>query len=176
MFKGCVLSNIRKATRSDAKSVARIAEETFRETFGAANTLENLAAHCHSNYSEGIQADEIASPIMVTLVAEQLEELVGFAQLRWSKSPSFVRGTAPAEIQRLYVASNWHGKGIAQALMAACMDEMKTRGADVAWLGVWEHNLRAIAFYKRLRFTECGEHVFLLGNDPQRDIVMSRLV
>jgi ribosomal protein S18 acetylase RimI-like enzyme len=135
-----------------------------------------MDAHCRGSYSEDFQAEEIANPNMVTLLAEHGEELVGFAQLRWSEAPSFVQGNSPSEIQRLYVASNWHGKGAAQALMAGCIEEMKARGSDVVWLGVWERNPRAIEFYRKLGFVERGDHIFPLGHDPQRDIVMARSI
>jgi diamine N-acetyltransferase len=167
---------IRKANRSDAALLSRLAESTFRETFGVANTPQNMDLHCRGSYSEKLQAGEIASENMVTLLAEHGQDLVGFAQIHWSEAPSFVQGTSPGEIQRLYVASNWHGKGVAQALMVACLDEMRARGADVIWLGVWERNPRAIAFYKKFGFIECGEHVFHVGHDPQIDIVMTRSI
>jgi diamine N-acetyltransferase len=166
--------HIRKANRSDAALLSRFAESTFRESFAAANTPQNMDLHCRDSYCEELQAGEITSPNMVTLLAEHGQELVGFAQMHWSEAPSFIHGTSPGEIQRLYVASNWHGKGVAQALMAACLDEMNARRTDIVWLGVWERNPRAIAFYKKFGFIECGEHVFHVGHDPQRDIVMTR--
>ena len=58
--------------------------------------------------------------------------------------------------------------------MRACLDEMERRGYDVVWLGVWERNPRAIAFYGKFEFREAGEHVFPVGNDSQRDIVLVR--
>ncbi|MDQ2855211.1 MAG: GNAT family N-acetyltransferase, partial [Acidobacteriota bacterium] len=42
------------------------------------------------------------------------------------------------------------------------------------WLGVWEHNGRARAFYRKWKFVEFGEHIFQLGEDPQNDILMAR--
>jgi ribosomal protein S18 acetylase RimI-like enzyme len=60
--------------------------------------------------------------------------------------------------------------------MDACIGELTTRRSDVAWLGVWERNPRAISFYRKFGFAEVGEHVFSLGNDPQRDIVMARKI
>jgi ribosomal protein S18 acetylase RimI-like enzyme len=63
---------------------------------------------------------------------------------------------------------------IAQELMNACINKVKQRGSDVIWLGVWEKNPKAISFYKKFGFVEVGDHVFPLGNDPQRDIVMKR--
>jgi ribosomal protein S18 acetylase RimI-like enzyme len=66
--------------------------------------------------------------------------------------------------------------GVARKLMLACLDEMRARRSDVVWLGVWEHNPRAIAFYRKFGFAEVGEHIFPLGRDPQRDVLMSRSV
>ncbi|NUO74259.1 MAG: GNAT family N-acetyltransferase [Frateuria sp.] len=165
---------IREANPTDAGQLAQLAEVTFRETFGAANTAQDMELHCRSHYGEAIQADEIVDPSRVTLLAKQDGRLVGFAQVRWRAAPGCVVARAPGEIQRLYVASDWHGKGVAQALMHACIEEMRARGSDVAWLGVWEHNPRAIAFYRKFGFAPVGEHVFPLGGDPQRDIVMAR--
>lgn len=167
---------VRKASRRDAKPLSRLAEATFRSTFGAVNTGEDMDLHCRTSYSEAIQAGEIANPDMLTLLRDGDEELVGFAQLRWGDAPDCVVAQSPGEIQRLYVADARHGKGIAQSLMDACIEAMQAHGADVIWLGVWEHNPRAISFYRKCGFVEVGDHVFPLGHDPQRDIVMARPV
>ena len=170
------LPHIRRARRHDAAHLSAVAEEAFRDTFSAVNTVEDMDLHCRSSYGGAIQAEEIANPNMVTLLCEHGGKVVGFAQLRWGKVPSCVVADAPSEIQRLYVGNDFHGKGVAHILMQACMDEMATRQSDVVWLGVWERNLRAIAFYKKIGFFEVGQHVFLLGRDAQRDIVMARPV
>lgn len=167
---------IRKANASDAQKLSVLAEKTFRDTFGAVNTVEDMELHCQSNYSEAIQASEISNPNMITLLAEEAGRFVGFAQLCWGSAPKCVSGKSPGEIQRLYVINDWHGKGIAQELMQACIEQLKKCGSDVVWLGVWERNPKAITFYKKFGFVEVGDHVFLLGSDPQRDIVMARPV
>ena len=167
---------IRYATPHDAHALAQLAEETFRATFGPLNTAEDMILHCQTNYSPALQSQEIGNPKMVTLVCEHSGQLVGFAQLRWGEVPPCVVAAHPGEILRLYLAQDWHGQGLAQRLMQMCLEEIQGRGSDVAWLGVWEHNPRAIAFYQKCGFTEVGAHVFALGNDPQRDIVMVRPV
>jgi Acetyltransferases len=149
-----------------------MAEATFRATFGAMNTAKHMELHCRTSYGEQIQAAEIADPAMVTLVSETAGRLMGYAQLRWGEAPECVSAQSPGEIQRLYVVEDWHGKGIAQELMRACIDEIRQRGSDAWWLGVWERNPRAISFYKKMGFVEVGDHTFCLGGDPQRDIVM----
>ena len=172
------MPRLRNATPDDATALAALAERTFRDTFAAMNTAEDMDRLCRQSYGASIQAAEIADPARVTLVCETLisktaGELVAYAQLRWGNAPACVHGQTPGEIQRLYVASNWHGKGLAQQLMQACLDEMQKRGNDVVWLGVWEKNLRAIAFYQKFGFVEVGNHTFALGGDNQRDIVMA---
>lgn len=163
---------IRHALSEDAKQLAAIAEATFRATFEAVNAAEDMALHCRNSYGEAIQAREISDPAMLTLLCTHEGELIGFAQLRWAAAPACVSAQSPGEIQRLYVAAAWHGRGIAQALMQACIDEMQRRGSDLVWLGVWEHNQRALAFYRKFGFVAVGDHIFALGSDPQRDIVM----
>lgn len=165
---------IRSAQPSDAKPLSIVAEATFRQTFAAHNSRRDMDSFCASAYGEAIQAAEIANRGMVTLLAEARDELVGFAQLRWGRTPACVAATAAGEIQRLYVVRDFHGKGIAHTIMDACLEAMASRGSDVVWLGVWERNPKAIAFYRKFGFVEVGEHVFRVGNDPQRDIVMAR--
>lgn len=167
---------IRFATPTDASNLTELAEQTFRDTFGELNTVEDMDLHCQSSFGEAIQRAEISNPKMVTLVCEEEGRLIGFAQLRWGEAPSSVSAKSPGEIQRLYVAKKWHGKGIAQDLMSACITQMEKRGSHAVWLGVWERNPRAISFYKKFGFVEVGDHIFPLGTDPQRDIVMVRPV
>lgn len=166
------LCQIRRAELGDAQRLARLAESTFRATFGAMNSVEHMAAHCRDNYGEKLQATEIANPALLTLLCEHDGELIGFAQLRWGGAPDCVAAAQPGELQRLYVAGEWHGLGVAQTLMKAGLDAIQPGGSDLVWLGVWEHNPRAIAFYRKLGFVPVGEQLFSLGGDQQRDIVM----
>jgi len=39
---------------------------------------------------------------------------------------------------------------------------------------VWEHNIKAIAFYKKFGFEQFGSHIFMLGDDIQTDILMRK--
>ena len=58
--------------------------------------------------------------------------------------------------------------------MARVVAEAVSAGATTLWLGVWEHNLRALAFYGKCGFVDVGEHVFLFGTESQTDRVMAR--
>ncbi len=101
---------------------------------------------------------------------------MGYAMLRSGNALSDVTGNKPIELVRLYVSRESLGSGVGAALMEACIAEAKRRGYKTLWLGVWEHNRRALAFYRKWNFHEVGTHVFQLGNDPQTDILMQRSI
>jgi len=170
------MPQIRKAETRDAEALSVLMEQTFRDTFAAMNTPANMLIHCQASYSTAIQSREIRDPGVGTLVSEHDGQLVGFAQLRDAVCPASTQAARPFEIQRLYVAAAWHGKGVAQALMREIIHSATSRGADLVWLGVWENNPRAIAFYEKHGFAQAGSHVFLVGLDPQRDLLMTRLI
>ena len=122
----------------------------------------------------GRQLAEILDPGWATVVAADAGSLIAFGQLRWSETPECIPGRRPREILRLYVDKAFHGQGLAPRLMGALLERAAEAGADGVWLGVWEHNPRALAFYRKSGFREVGDHAFMLGSDLQRDILMYR--
>ena len=168
---GEVACTIRRAVPEDAEPLADLAARTFRVTFEAYTSPEDMAAHLAGSYSPPLQLAEISSPEITTLLAI-CDGLAAFAQLRNGPPPPCVTATRPIEVWRFYVDHAWHGRGIAQRLMKAAIDEAASMGATAVWLGVWENNARAIAFYGKLGFVDVGSHEFLVGNDPQTDRVM----
>lgn len=165
---------VRRAELNDACALAALAERTFRATFGAFNTPANMDAYCSKAYGAEIQASEIANPEIECFVCEGSGALIGYAQLRWRSAPSCVSGKRPAEVQRIYVDVQWQGKGVAQALMSELVAAAARGRADRIWLGVWENNRRAMAFYEKTGFHKVGDHTFQLGDDPQLDWILCR--
>jgi GNAT superfamily N-acetyltransferase len=165
---------IREATIGDAPLIAALGRETFVTSFGADNTRENLAAHLAKSFGEAIQRRELADPTLTYLIAEMGGRTAGYALVRAGAAPTCVTGRTPIEVQRFYVVHEFHGTGIAQALMEACAEEARRRGGRTIWLGVWELNPRAIRFYQKWGYREVGTQTFMLGEDPQQDRVLAR--
>jgi diamine N-acetyltransferase len=165
---------IRRATDADAALVADFAQRTFVETFGVDNTADNMAAHVAKSFGPAIQLSEIRDPNTVTLLAELGGDIAGFAQVARTPVPPCVTGSAPVELRRFYVDRPFHGRGIAQRLMGAVDDAARELGGRTLWLGVWERNPRAIAFYTKCGFVDVGAQSFFVGSDEQSDRVMSR--
>ncbi len=168
------LTTVRSAVAGDAAALAELGARTFRDTFAADNTPENLELYLASSYGTDVQSAEIRSSHLTTLLVEVEGRLAGFAQLREATAPECVDGARPIELWRFYVDRAWQGQGVAQSLMAETLAAAAARGADAIWLAVWERNTRAQAFYRKCGYVDRGAKPFMLGNDPQTDRVMAR--
>lgn len=164
---------LRLALPGDAVALAMLAERTFRDAFGARNSPENMDLHCARTFGPDIQLREIGERGSVTTLADEAGSLVGFSQLRLSRPSPAVEAARPAELNRIYVVADWQGRGVARALMDRALADAAGAGCDALWLGVWEHNPKAMAFYRKFGFEIVGTHGFMLGNERQRDLIMS---
>ena len=165
---------IRRGNSDDARLLAELGAYTFHETFAVDNTSEDMDAYLASNFNVAQQTAELAHPASTFLIAEVDGQAAGYAKLHAAEPPKEIEGGRPIELVRLYVSSEWFGRGVGEALMRACLDEARNTGHETLWLGVWERNARAQAFYRKWDFRAVGEHMFQLGSDEQRDILMER--
>jgi ribosomal protein S18 acetylase RimI-like enzyme len=161
---------IRTATAADAAILTAISLKTFIDTFAPHNTAADMESYTSVAFTEEKQRREIETEGVVTLLGEENDGAIAYAQIR--STPGAPHGDV--EIARFYVDQSLHGRGIAQTLMDAVEQHARSLGGARLWLGVWEHNLRAIAFYRKRGFVQCGAQPFLLGTDLQTDWVMNR--
>ena len=169
-----VVSQIGPATAGDAEALAQFGARTFCEAFGADNTAEDMRLHLASAWSPELQRAEILDPQVDTLLARAEGVLAGFAQLRPGNAPACIATMRPVELLRFYVDKPWQGQGLAGELMQAVLRRAGEHGARELWLGVWERNPRAQAFYRKHGFRQVGTQIFVVGTDPQTDHVMLR--
>ena len=166
--------SIRRADGSDAKLLAELGARTFRDTFADSTKPEDMTAYLSASFGEEEQAAELADAASIFFVAESGGVASGYAKLRAGEAEACVAGRKPVELARLYVGRECFGRGVGAALMRACVEEARRLGHLTMWLGVWEHNARAQAFYRKWDFRVVGEHVFPVGSDPQIDLIMER--
>jgi diamine N-acetyltransferase len=164
---------IRGATVADVEALTAFGARTFRESFAADNTPEDMRRHLDSAWSAEKQVAELRNPDIDTLVlTDESGRWLGFAQLRANKVSEGVPREGSIELWRFYVDKPFHGQGVAGALMNGAKERARRRGANSMWLGVWERNERAKAFYAKHGFRRVGSQVFVVGSDPQTDHVM----
>ncbi len=167
--------SIRRATAADVEAFTKFGARTFFEAFARDNTPEDMKLHLEKSWRPELQAAEIADPAFDTLLAcDEHGAFAGFAQLRANRAPPGVPASDPIELWRFSVDRPWQGRGVAQQLMAAAVRRAQERGGRSLWLGVFERNGRAQAFYRKSGFRPVGSQTFVVGTDPQRDVVMLR--
>jgi GNAT superfamily N-acetyltransferase len=160
----------------DAEPLMELAKRTYYDTFAALNTPENMQAYLESAFNLRQIQSELSDTSAVFLLAENDGRLCAYAKLFAGQTPECIKGEAPIELVRFYLDQSWHGSGLASTLMEACLEEAKRRGFRTMYLGVWERNFRAQAFYRKWNFEHVGEHIFQMGDDPQTDWWMVRTI
>ena len=167
---------ITSLTVSDVSILRGIARDTFIETFSEANKAEDMERYLTENFSEEQLARELSNPDSFFYVAEVNGHVVGYLKLNTAHAQTEPQAANALEIERIYVLGSYHGGGVGQALYHHAMSVAEDRKASYVWLGVWEHNHRALRFYAKNGFIAFGTHIFQLGNDQQTDILMKKSV
>jgi ribosomal protein S18 acetylase RimI-like enzyme len=167
---------IRTCSLQDADVLMSLGIQTFRETFEEVNTRENMKVYLETNFTKARLSNELSEAGAVFFIAEINGEPAGFSKVIASKKPADLDGHSAMEIERIYATKKHIGMGVGKSLMQTCLNHAKKNGHDVLWLGVWEHNIRAIDFYKKWGFEKFSQHVFMLGHDAQTDILMKKYI
>jgi diamine N-acetyltransferase len=166
---------IKEATVADAALIADLSRQTFYDSFAAKNTKADMDKFLNETFTREKLMEEVGAPGNTFLLAYNGDEPVGYVRLRESTKVMLQEEKA-LEIARIYAMQASIGKGVGSALMQKCIDIARQKNVKVLWLGVWEKNFKAISFYRKWGFEQFGEHVFMLGNDPQTDMLMKKVL
>ncbi len=166
--------SIRRARKEDAALIADLSRKTFYESFVSWNTEENMKKFMENEFSREKLIAEAEADDGIFLLAHVSDQPAGYARLRNTENPEALQGSPHIEIARIYAVTNAIGKGVGSALMQACIDLAIDNKCQWIWLGVWEHNLRALAFYNKWGFEKFGSHIFMVGEDPQTDWLLRK--
>lgn len=165
--------NIRDAALSDASLIARISRQTFLETFAVHNTEADMQKFMTEQFSEALLEAEVGVAGNIFLLASVGDEVAGYVFLK-DRNATGTDLPHAIEISRIYVLEKFIGQGLGKALLLAAFETARNLQKSAVWLGVWEHNTRAISFYESFGFRKFSEHDFILGDDVQRDWLMKR--
>ena len=165
---------IRLANCQDAELIADLSRQTFYDSFAADNSKEDMDRFMNEQFTKEALMKEVGAEGNIFLLAYAGDEVTGYVRMReGEKRPEF--GETPSiEIARIYATQQSIGKGTGSALMQRCIDIAREMKKGVIWLGVWEHNLRAIHFYQKWGFEKFASHDFVLGSDVQTDWLMMK--
>lgn len=166
--------SVRTCNAKDIDALVALGIKTFRDTFDEYNSPENMIRYINDTFTKKIIEHEMKQPGTVFFLAFDGRKAAGYAKVRTSHTPPQLDSTSALEIERLYAHRDYLGKRVGHLLMQTCITHARRKGIRTLWLGVWERNARAIAFYEKNGFVRFGEHTFMLGNDPQTDWLMKK--
>lgn len=163
---------LRKANLSDLPELLVLARTSFLQAFTAGNKPENVQAYLAEAFNVAQLTIEMENPASTFIVASLDGELVGYTKLNLSAAQADVNDPASVEVARLYTLEKVWGTGLGQLLLDAAIDFGRQEGKTWLWLGVWEHNARAIRFYEKNGLRIFGSHPFPFGDEIQNDWLM----
>jgi diamine N-acetyltransferase len=166
-------SIIIRAREGDCAELSSVAATAFFAAYAGETALADLEAYIAENLTEEVFAAALALPDHHVFVVTIAEQIVGYCHYVEHDPPSHSPLVHALELKRIYLLPEAIGKGLGSQMVAHCRDFAKSRGYAHLWLSVWERNLRALAFYEKNGFTELGFEDFLVGDDLQRDKLLS---
>lgn len=167
---------IRLVKETEIEQLQLISIKTFEETFQDKCAPTDLSNFLKNAYSFEKLNSEFQNKESFFYFAEQNAEIVGYLKLNWGKAQTESLVENALELERIYILAKSQGKQIGQLLLARALQIAKNKNSDTIWLGVWEHNQRAISFYKKNGFEQFSSHIFPLGNDMQTDLLMKKTI
>lgn len=167
---------IRRALPEDVLDLQKIGRSTFSETFSESNGAEDMQQYLADGFAQVKLLKELHDKESAFYFAVSGENIIGYLKLNFGNSQTEHQDKDAVEIERIYVLGAYHGKRVGQQLYEKALEVAQNRRASYIWLGVWEENPRAIAFYAKNGFTAFGKHVFKLGKEEQTDVMMKKPV
>lgn len=167
--------NIEPVKAEELHDLVNISRKTFYDTFHQQNTKEDMELFLESAFHEKVLKSEMSVSSNYFFFAKLDNEIAGYLKLS-SAASAEIDEQDVLEVARIYVIKEKLGSGIGKALLEFSISVAKQLHKKIIFLGVWEHNARAISFYKSFGFEKFGEHVFMVGNDMQTDWLMKKLL
>lgn len=168
--------NLKSCTLEDLKTLQEISMDTFNETFKAQNSPETMNAYLEKAFNLEQLERELSNPLSQFFFVYFNDEVGGYLKVNTNDAQSEEMGNDALEIERIYVKNTFQKQGLGKYLFNRAMEIAMDSGKKKIWLGVWEKNENAIAFYKTLGFVQAGEHSFYMGDEEQTDFIMTKLL
>ncbi|WP_417624904.1 GNAT family N-acetyltransferase [Paremcibacter congregatus] len=167
---------VRPVGAHEIQDLHLLAKRTFLEAFSLQNTPEDMAAYSEQAFCYGAIEAEFLNPDSTFFFAACSTKIIGYLKLNRGAAQTEHKLENALEIERIYITAEFQGGGVGQALLQKAFDISRQDNYDWLWLGVWEQNPGAIRFYQRHGFVAFDSHAFLLGDDPQTDLLMRKKI
>jgi diamine N-acetyltransferase len=166
--------NLKKCTLEDSRKLQEISYETFHETFKHQNSPENMNAYLERAFNLKQLEKELSNISSQFFFVYFKNDVAGYLKVNTDDDQSEEMGDESLEIERIYIKNKFQKHGLGKYLLNKAMEIAIERNKKKIWLGVWEKNESAIAFYKKMGFFQTGAHSFYMGDEEQMDFIMTK--
>ncbi|MUG47816.1 GNAT family N-acetyltransferase [Paenibacillus woosongensis] len=163
---------IKKCNYEDLRNLQAIGIETFNDTFRHQNLSENMKAYLDRAFNLKQLEKELSNISSQFYFIYCNEDIGGYLKINIDDAQSEDMGKDSLEIERIYVKKNYQKQGLGKYLLNQALEIALECNKKKIWLGVWEKNEKAIAFYKKMGFIQAGAHSFYMGDEEQMDFIM----
>lgn len=165
---------LRKCITEDLLELRELSIKTFYETYAHMNTDKDMEDYLENAFGVEKLCRELKDNNSEFYFLYHNEKLSGYIKLNEAPSQTDINDKTSLEIERIYVLSEFQGKGFGKYLIGNAIEMARGRDKQYIWLGVWEKNEKAILFYKKNGFYKIGTHSFFMGEDEQTDYLMRK--
>lgn len=161
-----------KIEQAMAALLQNFAAQTFVENFGQHNSPEDMAMYMEKAFALDQIQRELANEESEFYFYYENEQPLAYLKINFGQAQNELKECQGAELERIYVAKGHQSKGLGAHLIDFVKNTCAAKAKKYLWLGVWEKNERAIAFYEKHGFRLFDKHTFMLGKDKQTDLLM----
>ncbi|MFC6181590.1 GNAT family N-acetyltransferase [Lactiplantibacillus daowaiensis] len=161
-------------TTADSQALQQISIETFQDTFAAQNTAANMQAYLDEAYNLPKLTAELQVANSRFYFIERDGQQIGYLKVNIGDAQSEAMGPDALEVERIYIRPAFKHQGLGSTLIRQAIKLAQADHKTLIWLGVWEHNEPAKAFYEHWGFEQFSAHEFVMGTDHQTDLLLQK--
>jgi ribosomal protein S18 acetylase RimI-like enzyme len=151
-----------------------LSRETFQDAYAEKTQPALMRSYLERAFGVQKIAVELANPYSKFFLLQDQNSSVGYLKVNFSEGQTEYHDPASLEIERLYVRQPRWGEGFGESLLLKAEEIARQNFLACIWLGVWQQNERAIAFYRKHGYEVTGTHTFYFEMQPHLDFKMEK--
>lgn len=161
--------HFQECTHADLNTLVEITRKTFVDAFEKDNDPEDFNTYIDKAFDKNNIEQQLGNPDSIFYFVYKDEVLSGYFKLNEHAAQTDIKSEESIELERIYVLQDFQGQKIGQWMLKEVVNLARSMQKEFLWLGVWEKNSRAIAFYENNGFSKFGKHPYYIGKDKQMD-------
>ena len=163
---------IKEVLADNIRELQQISRQTFLETFGSQDRAEDMREFLDTAYAEEKLKDEVENANSSFYFLTVDNKVAGYLKVNEGDAQTEQVVPNALEVERIYLKQDFQHQGLGLVLIKLAEKIAKEKDKDNMWLGVWEKNYQAQTFYEKDGFKRVSQHTFVVGEDPQTDLIL----